>query len=474
MIVKEKFLVSAKWIFGVQVSQTILQFVLGMVLARLIMPNTFGEFSYMLALVEGMTVITGFGVNTSILQNREYPDQEFQSTGFLFAFVLILMYGLVAGVVGFFVVSKNLIFYLCILLGKLVFMFSGVHGILLQKSYKFKIYNLIQFSAFLVSSLTVLLLAIRGYGLTALTVRYAISQIIIGVFTVVISKFRINWRHLINKKHFFTFLRNGKDLFVSTLTEKWLSNVDKIIINNISGTANLAFYEKSIGLNNRLTLTFINIFQPLFSVSFANLQEDRERASILFNTSVWLLIRTSLFIMLFITCAAEELILILYGSNWTFVARLIPLISIFAVLWPARALSRNFLLSSGYFARVRNLQFLELILFVGLMAIGTYFWGVVGSSVAVSGWTLVSISVYIIQVGRVIHLEAKRVFLLPTILFIVILTVNYGLRGHSSLYDINRYLVILASLIIVGLLFAITTILFEREYVERLLHRFRN
>lgn len=471
---KKSFLGSAKWIFVVQVTQTILQFALGIVLARLILPETFGKFSYMLALVEGITIIIGFAPNTSILQNQEYPERDFQNTGFFFALMLILVYGLIASVVGLVVISENIAFYLCILCGKVVFMLSGVHGIVLQKNYQFKIYNIILFVSFLVSSATGIFLAISGFDLTALVAQYVVLQVLIGTSTIIFSDFKISRQHLFNKQYLKTFLRNGRELFASTMVEKWLSSVDKIVINNAVGAANLAFYNKAIGLNQRFISTLVGIFQPLFSVSFANLQGDREQASSLFNTSVWLLLRVSVFITLVIMCTAKELVEILYGSNWLFAARLVPLIAIFVILQPSRRLSRNFLLSNGYFTKVRNIQLFELTLFFGFVAAGAYCGGIEGVSIAVSGWALVAISVYMVNISKVINLEARRLFLSPAILFVVVLSIDYGLRCCSTFYTTNSYLTVLISSFLVVFIYMGSLLVFESGDVKALIQKMRS
>ncbi len=470
---KKSFLISARWIFVVHLTKTILQFALSIVFARLILPEAFGKFAYMLAMVEGLSIVTGCGINTSILQNQKYNENEFQNTGFFFVLALIFIYGLVASVAGFVVISGNTAFYLLILLGKVVFMLSAVHSIVLQKNYQFKNYSLILFISFLVSSTVGIFLAISGYDLTALVVQYVVMQFLVSTVTVILSSFNIDWQHPFNKKHLVTFLRNGKELFVSTMVEKWLSSVDKIIINIATGANNLAFYNRSIGLNQRFISIFISVFQPLFFVSFANLQANKERASSLFNTAVWLLLRASLFMTLVIMCTAKELIEIIYGGNWLFVARLVPLTAIYAILNPCRQLSRNLLLSNGYFSKVRNIQIFELILFFGFVATGAYCGGIKGVSIAVSGWALVVTSVYMINISKVINLEAGRLFLLPTILFIAILTINYGLRHYSTLYNINIYITVLTSSLIVGLVFATTLLVFEYQDIKALVHKVR-
>ena len=146
-----RFIDNARWLSVINLSQSILALAVSIVLARTILPGAFGKFAYMLALAEGLSLLTGFGINTSILQNNRHPDREFRNTGFFLSIALVLGYTVVALPVGLLLVPELIYPYLLVVAGKAVFMGSGVHGVLLQKDFKFKYFSLIQFGAFLVT-----------------------------------------------------------------------------------------------------------------------------------------------------------------------------------------------------------------------------------------------------------------------------------------------------------------------------------
>lgn len=470
---KQRFLNSAKWILAVQVLQTVLQFIAGIVLARLILPEAFGELAYMIAVVEGASVITGIGINTSILQNKDLPQDKFQSTGFFLATLLVVLYGIIAGFIGLITIPTRIGWYLMILAAKTVFMFSGVHGILLQKDYKFQAFNLIQFGSFVFSTSTALILAFRGHGLPALVAQYVVSQVFIGAATVLASRFRIMWSEVLNWENIRRFFLNGKDLFISTLTEKWLHNADKIIITYLSGASNLAFLNKAISLNQRFTSTFISIFQPLYNVSFAELQDENERSGKLFNASLWAIVRISTLVTLVIVYTASDLIPLLYGSNWDFVIELIPYITVYVILWPVRTISRNFLLSNGEFFDVRNIQVFELVLFIGLCGMGTFVWGISGSAAALSTWSLCSVVVYLMHSSKCISLESVRIFLVPTVFYLGAMMLAPILQQASCLDGVQRVLAIITTAASVGIIGLLTFFVFEIRYVRKLIKSVR-
>jgi O-antigen/teichoic acid export membrane protein len=318
-------------------------------------------------------------------------------------------------------------------------MLSGVHGLLLQKNFKFGIFSVVQFVSFLVSSSTAVLLALRGYELSALVVQYVVLQVLIAALTVVFSPFTVRPSHFFHREHAITFWRNGKELFVSQMVEKLVTTLDKIVISRYLGAISLAFYNRAIGSSQRFQSILLGVLQPLFSVSFAGLQEDREKTRHFFHTAVWLVLRASLFITLIIVSAPREFILILFGSNWLFAARLIPLVSIFVLLSPVRTLCRNFLLSNGRFRPVRNIQLLELGMFVIALAVGVYSGGIEGLALSVSVWMLLGVSLYFLNIGRMIAMDGKRLFVLPGVLFVLVTSLSAALRDNPWILGLDIY-----------------------------------
>lgn len=468
-----RFLSSARWLSAVNITQAVLLLAVSIVLARSILPAVFGSFAYMLALAEGLSLVTGFGVNTSILQNRAHPPDRFQNTGFALTVLLVLAYLLIAAAVGALLVPSLIFPYLLLVFGKACSMLAGVHAILLQKHYRFRNFSLIQLGAFVASSAVAITLALGGHGMTALVLQYAVLQVLVALFTFWWSPFRVNPADLYHMDCARTLLINGRPLFVSQMVEKLLAVSDKIWINDSFGAPALAFYNRAIGLIQRFQSVFLTVLQPLLNVSFAELQSDPERSGIVFNTSAWALLRASLLLTLVFLVAPREFILILYGENWLFAAGLVPLIAPFVFLSPLRGLARNFLLSNGRFRSVRNIQLLELALFATALWVGNAVNGLEGLCVGVSLWMAAGLTVYLSRVARIIRLDLRRVFPLPILLLGVFTAINHVARQQPAIARLAALPLALASSLTVVVGCAVVFLLFEREQVRSVWHRLR-
>jgi O-antigen/teichoic acid export membrane protein len=466
-----RFLSSAKWLSALNLLQTIFRFAVGIVLARLILPGAFGEYAFMLALVEGMTVIIGFGINTSIIQNDRYPAAPFQNSGFFVAAGLTLGYASVATAAGWLFLRHLFYPYLLILIAKVVFMLSGVHAVVLQKQFQFKAYSLIQFVSFLVSSATAIVLALRGHGLHALVVQYLVVQVLSSVLIFAVSPYRVNLRSPYQRDHVATFFRNGKKLFVSHMFEKVMANADKLAIRLFYGAPVLGLFNRSVGLIQGFQSMFLTVQQPLLTVSFADLQGDRDRSSYFFNTSAWVMLRASLLITLVFASAAAEFILLLYGPAWIEAAPMVPLVAVFVMLAPLKSMSRSFLLSNGYFRTINRIQMAEVLLLFGALSLGGYYGGVYGICLGLSVWMAFGVAIYIRNIAAIITVNITRLFLVPAIMVLAVPWLIRQLKIHDLPAPMAYYWRGGFSLILVLVLFVATVLVFERDRIEDVLRR---
>ena len=117
---KKSFLSSSKWIASVSISQNVLSFLFGIILARLLTPEIFGEFATILATVEILSIITGIGINTSIIQNHQYDEVDFTQVGFSLSIWLLIIYASFSAIVGLFFFRQALFVFTLIVLFKIL------------------------------------------------------------------------------------------------------------------------------------------------------------------------------------------------------------------------------------------------------------------------------------------------------------------------------------------------------------------
>lgn len=215
---------------------------------------------------------------------------------------------------------------------------------------------------------------------------------------------------------------------------------------------------------------FLTVQQPLLTVSFADLQGDRERSIYLFNTSAWVMLRASLLITLLMASAAEEFILVLYGPAWADTAPMVPLVAIFVMLTPFKAMSRSFLLANGYFHQINRIQMADVLLLFAALALGAY-GGVHGICLGLSLWTMGGVVLYVREVATIISVRGMRLFLVPAVLVAVLPWLSAQLKRHDLPAAMDSYARGGFSVILVLVVFMASILVFERDFLDDVLRR---
>ncbi|MFC1585852.1 oligosaccharide flippase family protein [Fibrobacterota bacterium] len=457
---RQTFLLSSKWIASFSILQNMIGFLFGIILARLLSPEIFGEFAIQLALVEMLTVITGIGINTSIIQNRKYDDEIFNQVGFTLSLWFLFIYNVLAVVFGIIFFRDKLQLFLLILLSKSIFMVCGVHSCLLRKSFRFKLTSFLDFFAHFCAIVLAIFSAFLGFGIYSLVIQFGLSQVIISFGTLYFSNFRPKLTLKMEIKYLKVFLNNGKNLFASQFSEKILYNIDKVIIGKLLGNHFVGLFNRAVGINQKIINLFVSIFLSMFNVSFAKFQKDLEKSKLLYNKINWIVYRSCIFSFLIIYCIADEFILFLYGEKWSFTSNLIPFLCFAAVIYPLRNIDRTFLMSNGKFVILRKLQIFELILFVILFLALTRFYGIYGSCLALDIWLIISLILYKSRINSIIKVDFIH-FTWPVVCSILIVILNFYLRANGYLNYASGIFFIIFYSIFVSIIFSSLLLLFE-------------
>ena len=417
------FFNSAKWIFLLNLINKGIGFFISILLARLILPKEFGSYYYLLACIETLTIFISIGINTSIIQNTKHPEDSFQQTGFLLSVVCVLFYMLLVYICGQWIIKINLAEYYLMAAAKSIFMFSGVHGIILQKGYKFRVYHQIIILSNLISYSAAIILAYKQFGLKALVYQYLIMHVLLAMLVIASSDFRIQLNQF-KKEYIRVFIRQGKELYFISAIGKLLEHLDILIIQQHLGKIAIGYYKRSISMTNNLQALFIKAFEQLFLVSYADLQSNKSLSIYLLNQGVWLTVRISALILCLINCCPEKIIVLLYGENWSIAANIIPWISLFLILNPVRNQFRSYFLANGAFISLRNIHFIEIVLFIIFLLTGIKYGGIIGAATGLSLWIVFSLGIYFRKIDKNYLKKSMDLFLLPVSVLLAIILLN--------------------------------------------------
>ena len=315
---KTKVAKGAVWTLMEKLSTQIVQFIVGMILARLLTPDDYGTVALttIFFAIAGVLVDGGFG--NALIQKKDADDIDFNSV-----FYLNLGLSVVAYAVLFFCAPLIADFYhvaelktIVRMLGICLF-FNAVNAIQNAELTKKMLFHL-SFRVSLITCFTSafcgVTLALMGFGVWALVW----SSLITGLIGVIARWFIIAWR----PRLVFSFQRlkplysYGWKMALSSLIDQFFANLNGLLIGKFYTKSDLAYVNKGRSLP---CLAMNEVDATLGRVSFPALvllQDDK----IKLRDAMRRMIRCSTFLvfplMVGIAICSDSLIRLLYGAQW--------------------------------------------------------------------------------------------------------------------------------------------------------------
>lgn len=282
------------WRFAERSGAQVIQFIVFIILARIIEPEAFGTIAILMVFIAIMQVFINSGLGTALIQKKNADDVDFSSVFYFNICMCIILYVLMffsAPFIASFYNDISLVPLIRVL--SLILIISGIKNI--QQSYVsrnmlFKKFFFSTLGGTIVSAVVGIGMAYRGYGVWALVFQQIVKA---GVDTLILC-ITVKWK----PKLLFSFdklkglLSFGWKMLVSALLDTIYNNLRQLIIGKLYTRIDLAFYNKGNAIPN-LIITNINssidsILLPIMSQEQDSIEKVKNltRKSIQLSTYV--------------------------------------------------------------------------------------------------------------------------------------------------------------------------------------------
>lgn len=296
-----------------------LQFIVNLILARLLTPSDFGIIGMLYIFIAlSMTLIDG-GFGSALIQKKE-PSEIDYSTIFYWSLIIgSLIYTILyftAPLIAYFYRTPILIPVLRAI--GLTIIFSSISNIQdnrLRKQLNFKQLAISNIGTYVCASIIAIIMAYNGYGVWSLTVMMLAQGVGRIIWIYVISKwFPFPTFSLKAFKSLFSF---GGYLFLSFVLESICKNIQGLVIGKQFSAAQMGYYSQASKLDN---VTSYAIPQTVASVMFpimSKYQNDNENLKILLETNLRIITSLIYPLLSILIITAYPLIILLYGHQWS-------------------------------------------------------------------------------------------------------------------------------------------------------------
>lgn len=324
------------WKFIERISVQGSQFIIQLVLARLLSPEHYGALAIMMIFVNLANVIIQNGFNTALVQNKDVTELDFSSVFWLVLYISIFLYTGLYITIPYVSESYNMPYLeypfkvLCLMLipGAL----NSVQLAIIRRSMDFKKEFMSNLTSIVVSGFVGITLAFFGYGLWALVIQVLLNNIV----SCITMWHVVGWRPrlVFSKQRVKILFSYGYKLVFAGLLDTLSNNLSGLIIGVKYSPASLGYYTRGNQFPNALMSGLNSAVQSVMLPALSQLQDDREKAKQLMRKAMILSAFFIFPLMALLAGVAKPMVRLVLTDKWI---SCVPYIQIFCfsyAFWP--------------------------------------------------------------------------------------------------------------------------------------------
>ena len=395
MSLKQKTISGLKWSFADNFVNQGLQFVFGIILARLLSPKEFGLVGMLTIFIAISQSFIDSGFSHALIRknkctNEDYSTVFFYNLGIGLLFYLLLF--LFSGAIGNFYHEPILTLMIKVLgVNIIISSLSVIQKTILTKNINFKLQTNISIISSVSSGVIGIVMAYYGWGVWSLVWKNVAQNIINSA----LLWFWNGWRpaFVFKVKAFRELFGFGSKLLVSGLIDTTFTNIYYLVIGKFFSAAELGFYTRADQFKNVISQNITTTIQRVSYPVLATFQEDnvklKERYKRLIKTTMYI----SFVLMIGLAAVAKPFVLILIGAKWEASVIYLQLLCFAGALYPLHALNLNILNVKGRSDLFLKLEIIKKAFDIPIILIGIVF----GIKAMIIGMILGSTNAYFIN-----------------------------------------------------------------------------
>ncbi len=426
-----------KWTLAGQLSRQVVTFGLGILLARLLIPDDFGLVAMVMVFQGFAALFLEFGFGAAIVQRSDIQERHVSSVFWLNVAIgaaLAAVFAAAAPTVAWFFDEPRLVAVTRVMaIGFLINPLGIVPRTLAQKQLRFRKIATIDFIATFVSIVVAVVLAWQGYGVWSLVVQAMLN----GALQVAAYWYLSHWRpHFMFDVQALRELSHFSTHFMGTrVLTYWGHNLDYLIIGKALGATPLGFYQKAYSLVSLPMANVSRVMNQVLFPAYAQRQDDDQtlqnahRQAVRVNALIVFPIAATLFL------TAEPLVIALYTTKWDDMVPVLRVLSLIVPLVTIRHLYGNIFLAKGRSDIQFRLQLVMKAITIAAIFIGVQ-WGLVGVAIGITAAVAVNALPQLILSGRLIGMRLAYLgkdILPPLVATLTMGVILYAVRSQVPL-----------------------------------------
>lgn len=315
---KQKAVSGVIWSAMQKYSTMLIQFVSGIILARLLTPYDYGCIGMlMIFMLLAESFIDG-GFGSALIQKKQPTQTDYSTIFFWNLGMAVLLYAVLylsaPAIARFYGIPL-----LCDVLrvqGVILFIyaFNIVQQNQLRKKLNFKLLSIVTITTSLIALSVTIFMAYHGYGVWALVAQYILTAAIPALVFWFYVRWRPQW--VFSWQSFRELFSFGFYMFLTNLLNQFGQQIQGLLIGKVYNPSTMGFYSKAHGLEKLASHSISNVMSQVTYPLYAEAQDDKKLlGNMIKRITMTLSYITFPFIFILMLCA-KPIFLLLYTERW--------------------------------------------------------------------------------------------------------------------------------------------------------------
>lgn len=372
---KQKTISGLLWSFIDSFASQGIQFIVGIVLARILSPREFGLIGMLTIFIAVSQSFIDSGFTSALIRKKDCTQNDYSTIFYYNILISILFYSLLfifSGPISQFFKEPQLKLLIKILgIGLLLNSIAIIQKTILTKEINFKLQMRVSLIASIGSGIFAISMAFNGYGVWSLVVltlsRFGFTTIFLWVW----STWKPDW--VFSRSSFKELFSFGSKLLVSGLIDTIYRNLYYLIIGKYFSAVELGYYTQADQFQSLPSQNLNGIISRVSFPVLSSIQNDKIRLIEAYKKIIKSTMLVTFVLMMGLAAIAKPLVLVLIGEKWLPAVIYLQMLCFVGMLYPLHALNLNMLQVQGRSDLFLRLEIIKKVIAIPVIVIGVIY-----------------------------------------------------------------------------------------------------
>ena len=357
-----------------QISRSGIQFLVGIILARLLSPDEYGLIGILTIFTTIFIFICDSGFTIALVRKKEVQDEDYSTVFYINLVLSIIMSAALffsAPLIAAFFKRPELVSLTQVMSSIVIINALGiVQRARLTKAINFKTQTKITLISTISSGVVGISMAYSGYGVWSLVGQQITSQSLNTILLWINNK----WlpKLVFSIQSFREMWAFGWKLLVSGLIDSAWTQIYQVVVGKFYAPETLGLYTRAKQFSQMFSTNLTNVVQRVSFPVLSSIQDDRERLKKAYQRVIRATMLPTFVLMFGMAACAKPMILFLIGEKWIGCVGFLQIICIYGSLYPLHAINLNMLQVQGRSDLFLKLEIIKKCISVGPILLGVF------------------------------------------------------------------------------------------------------